>query len=164
MGKPIIFTDKGFNEVSSAFGRLDRLPQKAVSKAAAKGGSVLLKAAKGAVPVRTGTMKGAIIRRAEKTRISGKKGYDVYFDPAYNEVLQKPVKQPGAAGSKSTGSGHAYYPASMEFGYLTRSKGGGLSYVPGYHFMRDSAADSSAAVKKTMVDALTKEIDKEWSK
>lgn len=159
------FKETGMKAVIDRLAATGQLPQKAVTKAAGKGANVTRKAVKGEVPVgETGNLKRSIIRHGERSRLRGKKVYDVYFDPGMNELLQKPVKNPGAAGSKATKNGHAYYPASMEFGFLTRSKGGGLSYVPGYHFMRQGAEESSAAAKETMTQTLIAELDKTWGK
>jgi len=162
-GAGVWFKETGTKAVIDRLAATGQLPQKAVTKVAGKGANVTRKAVKGEVPVgETGNLKRSIIRHGEHSRIRGKKVYDVYFDPGMNELLQKPVKNPGAAGSKTTKNGHAYYPASMEFGFLTRSKGGGLSYVPGYHFMRQGAEESSAAAKETMTQTLIAEIDKTW--
>ena len=83
-------------------------------------------------------------------------------DPGMNDLLQKPVAHPGSAGSTSTRGGHAYYPASMEYGFLTRSKGGGLRYVPGYHFMRQGATEADQAAKMATIRAVTEALNKEW--
>lgn len=142
-------------------GSMEQVPQKCVTKAAGKGATVVRKAVRGTVPVDTGALKKGIIRKGERSRTKGKKVYDLMFDPSMNDVFQKPIKNPGEAGGKSP---KGYYPASMEYGFLTRSKGGGYSYVPGYHFMRDAAEASSSPAKKVMIQTLNDEIDKEWSK
>lgn len=58
-------------------------------------------------PVDTGALKRGIIREGERSRKKGKKVYKMMFDPTMNDVFQKPIKHPGAAGgSKKTD--HAY--------------------------------------------------------
>lgn len=148
-------------KLNRALARVEKVPQKAVTKAAGKGATVVRKAVRGTVPVDTGALKRGIVRKGERSRTKGKKVYDLIFDPGMNDVFQKPIKNPGAAGGKSD---HAYYPASMEYGFLTRSKGGGLSYVPGYHFMREAAESSEFAAKQATIKAFTAELDKEWMK
>lgn len=148
-------------KLAKTFRQIEKVPQKAVTKAAGKGANVVRKAVRSGVPVDTGALKRGIIRKGERSRVKGKKVYDLMFDPSMNDVFQKPIKHPGEAGGKSS---KGYYPASMEYGFLTRSKGGGYSYVPGYHFMRDAAEASSSAAKKVMIQTLNDEIDKEWSK
>lgn len=141
--------------------RVEKVPQKAVTKAAGKGANVVRKAIRATVPVDTGTLKRGIVRDGERSRVKGKKVYKLMFDPGMNDVFQRPIKNPGEAGGKSD---YAYYPASMEYGFLTRSKGGGLSYVPGYHFMREAAEASELPAKQAMIKAVTAELEKEWAK
>lgn len=157
----ITFYLEDLPKLNRALARVEKIPQKAVTKAAGKGATVVRKAVRGTVPVDTGALKRGIVRKGERSRTKGKKVYDLIFDPSMNDVFQKPIKNPGAAGGKSD---HAYYPASMEYGFLTRSKGGGLSYVPGYHFMRKAAESSEFAAKQATIKAFTAELDKEWMK
>lgn len=159
--KPMAFYFEGFGGFAGVLGSMEQVPQKCVTRAAGKGATVVRRAIRNQAPVDTGDLKRGIIRKGERSRKKGKKVYDMMFDPAMNDVFQKPIKNPGAAGGKNP---KGYYPASMEYGFLTRSKGGGYSYVPGYHFMRDATVESSGAAARAMVDALNKEIDKEWRK
>ena len=164
MGKPVVFYIDGLSDFVGVLGRVEDIPQKCVTKAAGKGANVVRRAIRGEVPVDTGALKRGIVRTGERRHKKGQKAYSLYFSPSMNDVFQRPVKNPGAAGSRNTKGGHAYYPASMEFGFITRSKGGGLSYVPGYHFMRDAPERHSAAAKREMISVLNTAIDKEWSK
>lgn len=161
MAKPVVFYMEGFGDFVRVLGRMEEVPQKCISRAAGKGANVIRKAVRGSAPVDTGDLKRGIVRKGERSRKKGKKVYDLMFDPGMNDVFQKPIKNPGEAGGKSP---KGYYPASMEFGFLTRSKGGGYSYVPGYHFMREAAEASSSVSKRAMVQELNKQIDKEWSR
>lgn len=161
MAKPIAFYFEGFGGFAGVLGSMEQVPQKCVTRAAGKGATVVRRAIRNQAPVDSGDLKRGIIREGERSRKKGKKVYDMMFDPAMNDVFQKPIKNPGAAGGENP---KGYYPASMEYGFLTRSKGGGYSYVPGYHFMRDATVASAGAAARTMVDALNKEIDKEWRK
>lgn len=155
------FSVKGLNACVKSLKKMERIPQKAVTKAAGKGANVVRREIKGNVPERTGALKRGIVRSGERSRYKGKKVYAIMFDPGMNEIFQKPIQDPGAYGGKSD---HGYYPASMEYGFLTRSEGGGLSYFPGFHFMRDAAEASSPAAKTEMIKVLNEEIDKEWAK
>lgn len=161
MAKPMAFYLEGFGGFVGVLGSMEQLPQKCVTRAAGKGATVVRRAIRNQAPVDTGALKRGIIRTGERSRTKGKKIYDMMFDPAMNDVFQKPIKNPGEAGGENP---KGYYPASMEYGFLTRSKGGGYSYVPGYHFMRDATMDSFGAAKLAMVRELNKQIDKEWSK
>lgn len=160
--KPLVFQIKGFDNFVGVLGKMENVPQKCVTKAAGKGANVVRKAVRAAAPKGdTGNLRRGITRRGERSKVKGKKVYEVTFSSSMNDVFQKPIKNPGEAGGKSD---HGYYPASMEYGFLTRSKGGGLSYVPGYHFMHDAAEASSSAAKTEMIKTLNEEIDKEWAK
>lgn len=157
----VSFDTTGVVKLVKMLDKAGKNPQKAVTKAAGKAGTIVKRAVKyGTVPVgETGYLKKAIVRKAEKSRKRGKKVYEVTFDKAYNDVLQKPIKNPGKAGGKNP---KAYYPASQEYGYLTRSKGGGLSYVPGLHFMREGAEQSETQAKTVMIETMEKELEKLW--
>lgn len=144
--------------------RIGGVPQKAVTKGASKGLTVVRREVRTKVPVKTGALKKGLQRKAERSRTKGKKVYQLRMDPAMNDIFQKPVKNPGEAGSGGTKGGHAYYPASQEYGFLTRSKGGGMSYVPGHHFLRDGAVESRGSMEHTVIETVMKEVEKEWKK
>lgn len=162
MGMKLTFDWSETLRLNGALQRIDKLPQKVVTKAAGKGATAARKVIRAKVPVGdTGQLKRGIIRGGERSKVKGKKVYDLMFDPAKNDIFQKPIKNPGEAGGKSD---HGYYPASMEFGFLTRSKGGGLSYVPGYHFMREGMEESAPAVEEEVVHTMVTELEKELIK
>lgn len=162
LGVAIAFQRMGFDKTIAMLAATEKIPQKCVYKAAGKGTNVVRRYIRnGKIPVLTGELKRGIVRSRERSKYRGKQVFDLMFDPAKNDIFQKPIKNPGEAGGKSK---HGYYPASMEYGFLTRSKGGGYRYVPGFHFMRDSTVDAEPEAKKTMVDVLNDELDKEWTK
>lgn len=154
---------RDLKEAKKTFDAMGTLPAKIVTAAARRGATVTRKAVKnsGAMPEDTGTMRKALRTKREKSRYKGKKVYEVLFDPALNAVFQRPIQNPGEAGGRSP---KAYYPASMEYGFLTRSKGNGLSYVPGYHFMRDEGETMREPVKAEMAKKFNEAIQKEWTK
>lgn len=153
---------KELQELSAAIDRLGKVPKKCVKAATGKAGMLMKRAIKkGTVPVDTGALKSGIIRKGEKSRTKGKAAFQVTMDSKMNNVFQKPIKAPGSAGGTSK---HAYYPSSQEYGYLTRSRGGGLSYVPGLHFMREGADSVDAQAKAVMIKTLMEQLEKEWKK
>ena len=163
-GLNITFDFSDVERAIKALNRIGKSPQRATTKAASKGMTVVRRRVRQLVPVgETGNLRRGLRRKGEKARVKGKKVYDLGFDPGMNDVLQKPVMNPGAAGSTSTKNGHAYYPASMEYGFLTRSKGGGLSYVPGYEFMKKGTEEASSEARQVMIDTAMKELAKEWT-
>ena len=72
-------------------------------------------------------------------------------------MLQKPIQHPGKYGGKNP---KAYYPSSIEYGFLTWSKDGGIRYVPGQHFMRNAAEEAEHQATNVMIDTLDKELNK----
>ena len=151
-------------EAKKTFDAMGDLPARIVTAAAGRGATVVKRAVKnsGEMPVLTGTMRHAIRRlRPERSKVKGKKVYPVGFDSKLNSVLQKPIQNPGEAGGENS---HAYYPASMEYGFLTRSKGGGISYFPGFHFMAEVGERTREAAKAAMAKKFNEAMQKEWVK
>ena len=151
-------------EARRAFDAMGQLPARIVTAAAGRGATVVKRAVKNSaeIPVLTGTMRKAVRRlRAERSKVKGKKVYPVGFDPAMNSVLQKPIRNPGEAGGQND---KAYYPASMEYGFLTRSKGGGISYFPGFHFMAAAGESVRGEANAAMAKKFNEAIQKEWRK
>ncbi len=146
MAKRVKFEIEGMKELERTIRELGKLPQKCVTKAAKKGAQIALKAAKQKAPFLTGALEEGIILKGEKTRRKGKKVYQVTMNPAMNDVFVKTTKD----------GKRYYYPASQEYGFITKNGG----YVPGYHYLRDSLVDNKERIEKTVVDVLAKEIDK----
>lgn len=105
-------------------------------------------------PKKSGDLRRGIIVMPglEKSKHQGKAVGQVVIDRAMNSVFQKPSKL----------GHHYYYPASQEYGFRHRAKGGGTKRIEGRHYMyiasRLSAGGFEAAVDKT-VRELTKEME-----
>lgn len=141
----------GLEELENLIKALGELPQKCVNKAAKKGIMVAKADAKrGSWVDVTGYLRKAIKEKAEKTRIKGKKVYDLRPDSAYNDVFVKVSK----SGKRS------YYPASIEHGFTTKSG----KHIPGFNYLRDSLTSNKTRIEKEIVDVLSDEIDKEMKK
>jgi HK97 gp10 family phage protein len=138
---------EGMRELERTIQRLESLPQKCVTKAARKGANVALKAARNNAPVESGDLKKGLKLTGERARIRGKKVFQVTFNKNMNHLFVKLSKD---------GSKRYYYPASQEFGFMTR--GGG--YTPGYRYLRKSIDEHKAEIERTTVDVLASEIDK----
>ena len=78
-------------------------------------------------PRKTGLLRKGIIAMPglEKRRFKGKAVGEVVMDRGLNGVFQKPGKK----------GHHYYYPASQEYGFKHRVRGGGIGRVEGKHFM-----------------------------
>ncbi|ALC92063.1 hypothetical protein AM500_21390 [Bacillus sp. FJAT-18017] len=137
---------KGMRELEKTLKTLERLPQKCVTKAARKGGTIALRAAKKNAPVDSGNLKKGLVLKGERAKIKGKKVYQVTLDKSMNDVFVK---------ESSTGN-RSYYPASQEYGWMDQYG----KYTPGFRYMRKSLDDNNEKIEETVVEVLTKEIDK----
>jgi len=145
---------------------------KAARKAAQKGSNVVGKAIRQNAPTgATGQLKRGFKKKKEKSSKKGKFVYDYAMDSAKNDIFQKPIKNPGILGGKNkTG----YYPASVEYGFLTKAPGGGYSYtrgqkrasrkVEGQYFVKEASEAAESNAVETMKRVLNEELDKEWAK
>lgn len=138
---------EGMKELEKAIKKLGDLPQKCVTKAARKGATVALKAARNKAPIDSGDLRKGIVLKGERLTVRGKKVYQVTFDRKMNDIFVK---------MSADGTKRYYYPASMEYGFITVDGG----YVPGYRFMKESMESNARQIEKTTVDVLSKEIDK----
>lgn len=146
MAKRAKFEVEGLKELEKTIRKLGKLPQKCVTPAAKKGAQIALKSAKANAPFLTGALEEGIVLKGEKLRKRGKKVYQVTMNPAMNDVFVKTTKD----------GKRYYYPASMEYGFITRDGG----YSPGFHYLRDALVDNKTAIERTVVDELAKQIDK----
>lgn len=83
----------GMKELKKSFKKLEILPQKVVNKSVRK--AILLPknaAKKGGWIDKTGNLRKGIKTKAEKTRIKGKKVYQVAMDAKMNDVFVKMSK------------------------------------------------------------------------
>lgn len=138
---------EGMKELEKTIKRLEKLPQKCVTKAVKKGSTIPLKSARtGGWIDQSGDLRKGIILKGEKSKTKGKKVYQVTMDSGMNDRFVKITK----SGKRY------YYPASQEYGFRLRNGG----YVPGFHFLRDGLEKNSSKVQKEIVNVLSKEIDK----
>lgn len=139
-------TIQGMKELQNTIKQLGKLPQKCVTKASRKGATIALKSAKQNTPVDQGELQSGIILKGEKSKVKGKKVYQVTMDDKKNDIFAKESK----SGKRS------YYPASQEYGFFAR----GGSYIPGFHYLKKSLESNKNAIEREVVDVLSKEIDK----
>lgn len=161
--------DSEIESFEEALKGIGDLPKRVVNSAVSKSVTPLRKEIRARAPVRTGALKKGIIRHRERTKVTrGKVVYDLMFDPAKTNIFAKEINRAGLyGGSKkvdSKGKGHAYYPASMEYGFFTGDGNGGYKKVPGLHFMRDAADANAASFRENVTDGVMAGIEKEWMK
>lgn len=141
------FKIEGMKELQKTMKKLGEVPQKCVTPAARKGMNIALRSARKKAPYETGELRKGMKLIGEKSRVKGKKVYQVVFDRAKNDVFQKKNKKGNVSG---------YYPASQEFGFFARNG----RYIPGYHFLKKSMTDNSDNISSTIVKEVGKNIDK----
>lgn len=144
---------------------------KAAKKAAQKGSTVVGTAIRKAAPKgKTGQLKkGFSKKQSERSSLRGKFVFYYAMDSAKNEIFQKPIQHPGVLGGKNK---HAYYPSSIEYGFLARAPGGGYKFtagekrpaqkVEGTHFTRKAAEQAAPAATAVMKKVLNEELTKAW--
>lgn len=137
---------EGLKELERTIRKLRQLPQKVVTPAAKKGANIALKSAREKAPWRFGDLANGIVLKGERLRTRGKKVYQVTMDAAKNDLFIRTTKD----------GKRYYYPASMEYGFITRDGG----YEPGYHYLRDSIDNNKTAIERAVVQELAKRIDK----
>lgn len=156
------FNFKEMEQFQKALDRVGEMPRKVVNKAAGKGATVAGRAIRAAAPKgKTRQLSKGFKRKPERSKPLGKKVFSYAMDSAKNDIFQKPIKNPGVAGGKRP---HAYYPNSVEYGFLTRSTGGGIRYVRGQHFVRKAAESARPQVESTVIKTAIAELEQEWKK
>ena len=148
----------------------EKTAMKAAKKAAQKGSTVVGTAIRKAAPKgKTGQLRKGFKKKAERSSLKGKFVYDYAMDSAKNEIFQKPIQHPGVLGGKNK---HAYYPSSIEYGFLARAPGGGYKFtagekrpaqkVEGTHFTRNAAEQAAPAATAVIKKVLNEELTKAW--
>lgn len=138
------FELKGLDDVMKVLKDLENLPQKCVNKSAKAGAEIAKNSAIDKAPFKSGTLRKGITIKAERTKLKGKKVYQVTLKN--NPLFVK----------ESLDGKQAFYPSSMEYGFIT--KGG--KKIPGKHFLRDSLENNKTTIENIMVEVLSSEIDK----
>lgn len=160
----------GFDDFIRSCDRIaEKLDDKQLSAAVKKGAKIVQQSIQASAPVDSGELRDGLVLIKEKSRIKGKVVYQVVPTRRKNDIFQKPILHP----VKST-AGHAYYPASQEYGYFTRRPGGGMTYVrsdgsqatmskvPGKYYMRTGAEVVSDRAKDTIAQTIIDTVTQEW--
>lgn len=137
---------EGMDTLIKKIRQLGSIPQKVVTPATRKGASIGLSEAKRQAPVLTGNLRSGLKLLGERSSKKGKKVYEITLNPAMNDIFVKVSK----SGKR------AYYPASQEYGF--KAKNG--RYIPGFHYLKNSAHAKAQEMEQTIIDSLITEIDK----
>lgn len=166
MSMNMSFDFKDLVRLQTAIARMGDIPQRTVTRAASKGMDATERMVRGFMPAgKTEQLSMGLIRVKEKSRKKGKRVYEIAMDPSKNDIFQKSIPaNPSHPGKRRTHWKHAYYPASIEYGFLTRSTGGGIRYVRGQHNMRDGAEASRSDFNAEVIRVIDKALEKGWKK
>lgn len=149
-GQRVSFRIEGHTpeEIAASVRRLGEMPAGLVSYPAKKSASSVTKIASAKAPVNTGALAGGIVvSKKEKSRSRGKTVYDVWMDPAKNELYVR----------HSNGKRY-YYPASMEYGFKRK----GQKVFHGLYYMRSAAESLSGVHAQYTIDYVWKRLEKLW--
>lgn len=147
----------GLDELIRQIERIEKIPKRALSKAAREGMRKPLAQARKDAPKETGTLKKGIKSVLEKSskRSKFKSIYQMVFDKRLTEVFRgKKIIRPGLYGANPPKE-YGYYPVSMEYGYKAKE-----GYRPGKYFLSKAIEQNQDESAKIVVRVLTDEIDR----
>lgn len=154
---------KGLPELKAEFARVEReVRTKVVRKGASVGARALKIAIEPRIPVKSGTLKRALlIKYAREKSNETQAAYVVTFRQGKKLQVGAITKRKGKF-FKRVLSQDAYYARFVEGGHQLRRKRGGPSvgFVPGRFFFRDAIRGAAPAALQKMVDAMSTEIIK----
>jgi hypothetical protein len=151
----------GLDVLEKQIKRLGKVPQGAVTKAARTGMLIAYRSAKSNAKQVSpgkggqGNIRKGIIFHPEK-RKKGKKVYDIMMDPKMTPIFRKTTSTGLRRRNGKYEKGDYYYPASVEYGFITR--GGG--YKPGKYFLKRANAENKDKIINKIRSVLFKELDK----
>jgi hypothetical protein len=149
--KGATFKVDGINELESQFKRIGKMPKKHLNRSAKEGIKDPEKEAKARAPVgKTGTLRKSVKKMLETPNKRNKGVYRLRYDAKFTDHFQK--KTTGVYGGKTP---HAYYPASVEYGY--KGKYGKVIPKTQYTFKKIMAKHEKSSAQK-VVDSLNKSI------
>lgn len=149
------FEVEGLEELQAQLERIGKVPKKELTKAAKAASNITLKEARAKAPVgkntkTRGTLKKSISRKMETPNKRNKSVYRIQYSPKYTDTFLKPTT--GVYGGKTP---HAYYPASVEYGYKTK-----YGKTKGKFYMKKALEATEKSAGQTLVDSLTDSINK----
>ena len=128
--------------------RMAKFPTTMLTGVVKKAANPILRDAKANAPMKSGALKEAMTLRLEKSKTKGKKVYQITYSASSNDKLVKTSKD----GKRS------YYPASQEYGFITRSG----AKVAGLRFMRNAADKGAPQFERDVINGMMSKIEKAW--
>lgn len=159
-------------EIMSMLRDMGKISTAGMTKAVKVASKMVLEETKKNAPFKTGDLKNSLILVKEKKK-KNKSVIQVTPSNSYDEKFQKKSKaqlegkrspRVNKKSLKQGGKKHAYYPASIEFGYEHFYFGKYMKYRKGEYFMKNSLDRMRKPVNMTMGDIVFKAIKKKWEK
>jgi hypothetical protein len=142
----------GLPELQAQFNKLGKMPKKYLTKAGREGIADTERQMKAAAPKgKTGLLKRSIKKKMETPNKRNKGVYRLRYDPKFNNNFQKPTT--GKYGGKTP---YAYYPSSVEYGYLGEK--GHVKVKTMYWAEKIVRSNQNSSMKK-VIDSLNDSID-----
>ena len=168
----LYFEVKGIESRIEAFNKIGKSPQQALRKAATTAGNTLKSQVSSNIPAApgSGVYQKSLVKKVERHRARGKGGVAILPSASKRAYVKlgRTAKNPGKYGGRPStdaeGKARYYYPASLEYGWLTGDGNGGVKHIPGKHYMRNGAEMASESVKQVFIREFEKELDKAWEK
>lgn len=143
---------EGFKELRNRAARLDRRLQRKVYGAAVRaGGKVLVDAAQGKVPVRTGAVKASLVHRASSKPGQGLFGVKV--------TIRGGKKASSRVAHRRGGKGGEYSPDAVERYYRFQELG--TKHHPAQPFLKPALEGNQGAVLNAVKGELARGIERE---
>jgi hypothetical protein len=143
---------EGLEQLQAQFAKVEKMPKKYLTKAGREGIADDYREIKAGAPVgKTGMLKKAIKKKLETPNKRKKGVYRLSFDPKFTDHFQKPTT--GIYGGDTP---YAYYPASVEYGYLGPE---GKVYVKTLYWADNILKGNEEASLNKVIKSLNDSID-----
>jgi hypothetical protein len=142
----------GLPELQAQFERLGKMPKKYLTKAGREGIADSERMVRAMAPKgETGNLKKSIKKKMETPNKRNKGVYRLRYDPKFTDAFRKPTT--GVYGGKVP---YAYYPSSVEYGYLGEK---GHVKVKTMHWADKALRSTERSSMQKTVNSLTQSID-----
>jgi hypothetical protein len=143
----------GIEDLEAQLRRVGNMPKKYLNRAAKAGSAHTLAAVKADAPRgKTGLLKKGVSQKMETPNKRKKSVYRIRFNPKFSESYYKPSS--GAYGGQPP---KAYYPYSIEFGFLGRS--GQKIHTKHWQFAKKAIEKTETQSAELVIKSLGQSID-----
>lgn len=131
---------------------IGKLPKASLTKASKAAMQLIQADARANAPTVTGMLKRGIKFKMETPNKRNKSVYRLNWDTKFTDTYRKPIKNVGMYGGVNA---NAYYPQSVEWGFLTAH-----GKKEGRYFVRSAMERNESQTLQTLIDVLSSEIER----